>query len=71
MTPITVAVGGNKSLLIFTSSLPGDLFTNEVFVVIYSLDRMNEIKTSLLLDIGATSIIFIDLEMARHVCDIL
>ena len=32
---------------------------------------MNEIKTTFLLDTGATGIAFIDLEMAHHVCDIL
>ena len=40
-------------------------------MIVCSLDRMNEIKTTSLLDTGATSIAFIDLAMARHVCDVL
>ena len=71
MTLTKVAVGGEKPLLIFALSLSGNLFTNETFVVACNLDRINEIKTTFLLDIGATSIAFIDLEMARHVCDVL
>ena len=60
-----------KSLLIFASSLPGNLFTNEALVVTCSLGKTNKIKTIFLLDTGTTGIAFIDLEMARHVCDIL
>ena len=71
MTPTKVAVGSEKLLLISASSLPGNLFTDEAFVVAYSLGRMNEIKTTSLLDMGATGIAFIDLAMARHVCDVL
>ena len=71
MTLTKVAVGGEKPLLIFVLSLPGNLFTNEAFVVMYSLDRMNKIKTTSLLDTEATSIAFIDLKMARHVCNVL
>ena len=40
-------------------------------MVACSLGRMNEIKTTSLLDTGATSIAFIDLAIARHVCDVL
>ena len=58
-------------MLIFVSNLPGNLFTDEALVVAYSLGRINEIKTTSLLDTGATGIAFIDLAMARHVCDIL
>ena len=64
-------MGGEKLLLISASSLSGDLFTNEALVVACSLGRINKIKTTFLLDTGATSIIFIDLAMAHHVCDIL
>ena len=71
MTPTKVAVGGEKLLLISASSLPGNLFTNEALVVACSLGRMNEIKTTSLLDTRATGIAFIDLVMARHVCDVL
>ena len=64
-------MGNEKPLLISAPSLPGNLFTNKAFVVACSLGRINEIKTTFLLDTGATDIAFIDLEMARHVCDIL
>ena len=71
MTPTKVAVDGEKPLLISVSSLPGNLFTDEALVVACSLGRMNEIKTTFLLDTGAIDIAFIDLAMARHVCDVL
>ena len=64
-------MGGEKPLLISVSSLSSDLFTDEALVVAYSLGRMNEIKTTSLLDTGATGIAFINLAIARHVCDIL
>ena len=72
MTPTKVAVGSiKKPLLIFASSLLGNFFTDEALVVACSLDRMNEIKTTFLLNTGATGIAFINLAMARHVCDVL
>lgn len=71
LTFTTVTVGGEKSLLISVSSLLDNLFTNEVFVVACSLGKINEIKTTFLLDIRAIDIAFINLEIARHVCDIL
>ena len=40
-------------------------------MVIYSLGKINKIKTTSLLDIGAIGIAFIDLAMARYVCDVL
>ena len=64
-------MGGEKPLLISASSLPGNLFTNEALVIACSLRRMNEIKITSLLDTGATDIAFIDLAMARHMCDVL
>ena len=64
-------MGSEKPLLIFGSSLPGNLFTDEALVIACSLGKMNEIKTTFLLDTGVTGIAFIDLEMAHHVCDIL
>ena len=64
-------MGSEKPLLIFASSLPGDLFIDKALVVVCSLGRMNEMKTTSLLDTGTTGIAFINLEMARHVCDVL
>ena len=57
--------------MISASSLSSNLFIDETLIVACSLGRMNEIKTTSLLDTEATSIAFIDLAMARHVCDIL
>ena len=71
MTSTKVAVGGEKLLLISASSLPGDLFTDEALVVICSLGKINEIKTTSLLDIRAIGIAFINLAIARHVCEVL
>ena len=65
MTSTKVAVSDEKLLLISASSLPGNLFTDEALIVACSLSRMNEIKTTSLLDTGATGIAFIDLTMAR------
>ena len=71
MTPTKVAVGDEKLLLISASSLLDNLSTDKALMVACSLGRMNEIKTTSLLDTGATSIAFIDLAIARHVCDVL
>ena len=71
MTPTKVAVDGEKPLLIFASSLPSNLFIDEALVVACSLGRINEIKTTSLLDTRATGIAFINLAMARHVCEVL
>ena len=71
MTPTKVAVSGEEPLLISASSLPGNLFINEALMIACSLGRMNEIKTTSLLDTRATGIVFIDLAMAHHVYDIL
>ena len=72
MTPTKFAVGGIEKLwLISALSLLGNLFTNEALVVACSLDRMNKIKTTSLLDTGATGITFINLAIARYVCDVL
>ena len=64
-------MGGEKLLLVSASSLSGNLFTDEALVVACSLGRMNEIKTTSLLDTEATGIAFIDLAMACHVCEVL
>ena len=71
MTSIKVAVGGEEPLLISASSLSGNLFTDEALMVACSLGRINEIKTTSLLDTGATGIAFIDLAIARYMCDVL
>ena len=64
-------MSGEKLLLISASSLPDNLFSNKAFVIACSLGRINKIKIISLLDTGATSITFIDLAMACHMCDVL
>ena len=59
------AVSDEEPLLIFAFSLPDNLFTDKAFVVACSLNRMNKIKTTSLLNTGAISIAFIDLAIAR------
>ena len=66
-----VMVGGQKSLIILSSTLPGDLFTEEALVVPCTLGNKNKINTRSLLDTDATGIAFIDKAMACHVCDVL
>ena len=58
-------------LIISSSLLPGDLFTNEALVVPCTLENRGQIQTRSLLDTGATGIAFIDEEMARNVCHVL
>lgn len=58
-------------MLISSSSLPGNLFINETFVVLYSLGNKNKIETVILLDTDVTGVAFIDKAMARYVCDVL
>ena len=54
-----------------SSSLPGDLFTDEALVVLCTLGNHNEISSHSLLDTGATGVAFIDKAIARHVCNVL
>ena len=71
MTLTKIAIGDEELLLISVSSLPSNLFADEAFVVACSLNRMNEIEITSLLDTGATGIAFIDLAMAHYMCDVL
>ena len=64
-------VGDTKPLIILSSLLPGDLFTDKALVVSCKLGNKGEIKTCSLLDIGATGIEFIDEKMPRYVCHVL
>ena len=70
-TTKTVVVNCDKPLIILSSILPDDLFTNKALVVPCKLNNKNQIETCLLLNIVATGIGFIDKKMARHVCHIL
>ena len=58
-------------MIISSSLLPGDLFTDEALVVSCTLGNNSEISSHSLLDTGATGVAFIDETMARHVCNVL
>ena len=58
-------------MIISSSSLPGDLFTDEALVIPCTLGNSSKISTHSLLDTGATGVVFIDKAMARHVCNVL
>ena len=49
--------------------LPSDFFGKETLVTLCVLENNSKIKTTALLDIGATGYFFIGLTMARHVCN--
>ena len=60
-----------RPLIISSSLLPSDLFTNEALVTPCTLDNDSESFSHSFLDTGATGVAFIDKTMSRHVCDVL
>ena len=58
-----------KPLIVSSSSLPGNFFAEEALVASCMLGNNGEIKTTALLDTGATGYSFVDPVMARRVCD--
>ena len=58
-----------KPLIVSSSTLPGDFSAEEALVISCTLGNNDEIKTTALLDTGATGYSFVDPAMARHVCD--
>ena len=58
-----------KLLIVSSSLLPGDFFAEEALVTLCALGNNGEIKTTALLDTGATGYSFVDSVMARRVCD--
>lgn len=58
-----------KRLIILLSSLPGNFFAEKALVALCMLRNNGKIKTIALLDTGATRYSFVDLAMARCVCD--
>ena len=58
-----------KPFIVSSSSLPGDLFAEKALVASCMLGNNGEIKTTALLDTGATGYSFVDPAMARRVCD--
>ena len=58
-----------KPLIVSSSSLPGDFFAEEALVTSCTLGNNEEIKTTALLDTGATGYSFVDSLMAQRICD--
>ena len=58
-----------KPLLVSSSTLPGDFFAEEALVTSCVLGNNGEIRTTALLDTGATGYFFIDPAIARRVCN--
>ena len=58
-----------KPLIVSSSSLPGNFFAEEALVASCMLGNNGEIKTTALLDTGATGYSFVDPAMAHHICD--
>ena len=58
-----------KPLIVLSSTLPGDFFAEQALLATCILGNNNEIKTTALLDTGATGYFFVDPSMVRRVCD--
>ena len=58
-----------KPLIVSSSTLLGDFFAEEALVTLCTLENKGEIKTTALLDTGATGYSFVDSAMARRVCN--
>ena len=52
-----------------SSTLPGDFFAEQALLATCTLGNNSEIKTTALLDTGATGYSFVDLSMVRRICD--
>ena len=60
---------GEEPLIVSSSMLPGDFFAEQALLATCILGNNNEIKTTALLDTGATRYFLIDPSMERCVCD--
>ena len=58
-----------KPWIVSSSSLPGDFFAEEALVAPCTLGNNSEIRTTALLDTGATGYSFVDPVMAQRICD--
>ena len=58
-----------KPLIVSLSSLPGNFFAGEALVALCMLGKNSKIKTTVLLDMGATKYLFVDPAMTRCLCD--
>ena len=52
-----------------SSTLPGDFFAEQALLATCTLGKNSEIKTTALLDTGATGYSFVDPSMVRRICD--
>ena len=64
-------VEGEKSLIILSSLLLDNLFTNKALVILCTLEGKKQIQLTFLLDTGAIGIAFIDKAIACTVCEVL
>ena len=62
---------GRKPLIILSSLLPNNLFTDKALMTLYILGNRKQIQLTSLLDTGATGIAFVDKAMARTICEAL
>ena len=58
-----------RLLIVSSSSLPGNFFAEEALATSCTLGNKEEIKTTALLDTGATRYSFVDRLMAQHICE--
>ena len=58
-----------KPLIVSLSTLPGGFFAEKALLATCTLGNNSEIKTTALLDTGATGYFFVDSAMARRVCN--
>ena len=67
VTLVKTVSKSEKSLIVSSFSLPSDFFAEKALVALCMLESNNKIKTTALLNTGATGYSFIDLSMIRHV----
>ena len=58
-----------KPLIVSLSSLPGNFFAEKALIALCMLGNGNKIETTALLDTGAIGYLFVDLAIARRICD--
>ena len=66
---VEIVSRGEKSLIVLSFSLSGNFFAEKPLITSCMLRSREKIVTTALLDIVATKYSFIDLSMARCVCD--
>ena len=56
-------------MIVLSSTLPGDFFAEQALLATCTLGNNSEIKTTALLDTGATGYSFVDPSMVQRICD--